>query len=83
MVKKASFKLKVKEKPFVEKSITTDFIRLDAFLKFSDIAQTGGHAKILVTEGEVKVNGEVCEQRGKKLRSGDEVEFEGTIYRLI
>ncbi len=83
MVKKAGFKLKIKEKPIVEKSITTEFIRLDAFLKFSDIAQTGGHAKILITEGEVKVNGETCEQRGKKLRTGDEVEFEGTIYRLI
>ncbi len=83
MIKKANFKLKVKEKPVIEKKITTDFIRLDALLKFCDIAQTGGHAKIIVQEGEVKVNGEVCQQRGKKLRSGDEVEFEGTIYRLI
>ncbi len=83
MVKKASFKLKIKEKPIIEKSINTDFIRLDAFLKYCDIAQTGGHAKILILEEQIKVNGEVCVQRGKKLRTGDQVEFEGTIYRLI
>lgn len=83
MIKKANFKLKVKEKKIIEKKINTEFIRLDSFLKFSDIAQTGGHAKILIQEGEVKVNGEVCQQRGKKLRIDDEVEFEGTIYRLI
>ncbi len=83
MIKKANFKLKVKEKPVIEKSITTDFIRLDAFLKYCDAAQTGGHAKIIIQEGDAKVNGEVCTQRGKKLHVGDEVEFEGRIFRLI
>ncbi|MBQ8783115.1 MAG: RNA-binding S4 domain-containing protein [Clostridia bacterium] len=67
----------------IEKEITTDSIKLDSLLKFCDIAQTGGHAKVLVQEGEVKVNGEVCTQRGKKLHKGDEMEFDGKIYRLI
>lgn len=83
MIKKANFKLKVKEKKVVEKKITTEFIRLDAFLKFCDVAQTGGHAKMIIQYGDAKVNGEVCEQRGKKLRPGDEVEFEDVIYRII
>lgn len=83
MIKKANFKLKIKEKPIIEKKITTDSIKLDSFLKFCDIAQTGGHAKFLVQEGQVKVNSEVCLQRGKKLRVGDEMEFDGKIYRLI
>ena len=65
-------------------SIHTEFIKLDSFLKFAGAAETGGHAKELVASGEVLVNGERCEMRGKKLRPGDivttpdipDVEFE-------
>ena len=53
--------------------IHTDFIRLDAFLKFAGVSLTGGEAKWAVQEGEVRVNGEVCTQRGKKLVPGDRV----------
>lgn len=73
-------KVKVAEKQTVTKKINTDFIRLDAFLKMNDAVQSGGHAKIVIQEGEVKVNGEVCTQRGKKLRPGDKAEFERTVY---
>lgn len=73
-------KVKVAEKHTVIKKINTDFIRLDAFLKMNDAVQSGGHAKIVIQEGEVKVNGEVCTQRGKKLRPGDKAEFERTVY---
>ena len=73
-------KVKVAEKRQVSKKIDTDFIRLDAFLKMNDAVQTGGHAKIVIQEGEVRVNGEICTQRGKKLRSGDKAEFENIIY---
>ena len=51
-------------------------IRLDQFLKLMDIAQTGGHAKLIIQNGEVQVNGETCTQRGKKLHTGDIVEFQ-------
>ena len=57
--------------------INTEFIRLDALLKFAGWAETGGEAKLLIQGGEVKVNGEVCTQRGKKLHGGDTVELEG------
>jgi len=51
--------------------ISTDFIKLDALLKFAGIAETGGDAKLIVQDGEVSVNGEVCTQRGRKIRAGD------------
>lgn len=53
--------------------ITTEYIKLDQLLKFAGIAETGGHAKELVESGEVTVNGEKCQMRGKKLRTGDKV----------
>ena len=70
-------KVKVAEKKQVSKKIDTDFIRLDAFLKMNDAVQTGGHAKIVIQEGEVRVNGEICTQRGKKIYPGDKVELGG------
>ncbi len=60
--------------------IKTGFIKLDQFLKFTGAAETGGHAKLLVKEGLVLYNGEVCSQRGKKLFRGDEVQVEDTLY---
>lgn len=57
-----------------EIKISTPFIKLDSFLKFAEIADTGGLAKIMVQEGMISVNGEVCTMRGKKLIPGDTVE---------
>lgn len=56
-------------------SVKEDFIRLDSAMKLASLVSTGGHAKIVIQNGEVKVNGEVCTQRGKKLHSGDKIEF--------
>lgn len=60
--------------------IKEEYIRLDSFLKLCGAADTGGRAKIVIQEGYVQVNGEVCTQRGKKLRSGDRVTFDGESY---
>ena len=57
----------------MEISIKDDFIKLDSLLKFANIAQSGGEAKMMILEGLVKVNGEVCLMRGKKIRRGDTV----------
>ena len=65
-----------------EIKITTDFIKLDSFLKLASAVSTGGHAKMVITGGEVKVNGQVCLMRGKKLYKDDTVEFEGTVYKV-
>ena len=56
--------------------IETEFIRLDALLKFAAAVGTGGEAKQVIQEGLVAVNGEVCTMRGKKLRAGDRVSFD-------
>ena len=61
-------------------TIQTEFIKLDSFLKFCGAVGTGGEAKIAIAEGEVQVNGEVCTMRGKKLRPGDDVRFDGVTY---
>ena len=63
--------------------IHTDYIKLDAFLKFVGEAGTGGEAKIKIAEGGVTVNGEVCLQRGKKLHGGDKVALNGKTFVLI
>ena len=60
--------------------IHTDYIRLDACLKFCAVVGTGGEAKSLIQEGYVLVNGEVCTQRGKKLRPGDAVTMGGETF---
>ncbi len=57
--------------------ITTEFIKLDALLKFAGVCETGGQAKEIIQAGEVRVNGEGCSMRGKKLRPGDQVELPG------
>ena len=58
-------------------NITTEYIKLDALLKFAGAVETGGESKQAVQEGQVTVNGEVCTMRGKKCRPGDVVVLDG------
>lgn len=58
-------------------TIKTEYIKLDALMKYAALTGSGGEAKAVIAEGLVKVNGEVCTMRGKKLRTGDTVEFDG------
>ena len=62
--------------------ITTEFIKLEALLKYAAVTGTGGEAKLIIADGMVKVNGEVCTQRGKKLRPGDIVEFADSTIKV-
>ena len=73
-------KVKVAPKEHQEFILKGDYIRLDDLLKNVSAVNTGGHAKIVIQEGEGKVNGEVCTMRGKKMRRGDSAEFERIIY---
>ncbi len=57
-----------------EIEISTEYIKLDQFLKLAEIAETGGHAKLLIQDGLIKVNNEICLARGKKLRDEDIVQ---------
>ena len=67
----------------IEIAIKTEFIKLDQFMKFADMVYTGGDAKGFINDGEVKVNGEVCTMRGKKLHEGDVVEFNGDKFKVV
>ena len=57
--------------------IHTEYIKLDSLLKLAGLVETGGEAKLLIQNGQVEVNGEVCTMRGKKLRPGDSVTLDG------
>ena len=63
--------------------ITTEFIKLQDLLKFSNLVETGGEAKERIQAGEAQVNGELCLQRGKKIRPGDKVFFAGEYLTVI
>lgn len=66
-----------------EVNIDTEFIKLDQFLKFIGIAQTGGHAKLMISEGIIKLNGITVLERGKKIRKKDIVEIQGVDSFLV
>lgn len=77
---------KIKIKPAERKKETvilnTEYIKLDGFLKFKGIAETGGQAKLFIQENKIKVNGEVCTARGRKIKGGDIVSAFGTDYTI-
>ena len=62
--------------------IDTEFIKLDSLLKLSALVPSGGAAKISIQNGEVKVNGEVCTMRGKKIRKNDKIEIFGEFLEV-
>ena len=60
-----------------EIKIETDYIKLDQFLKLAGAVQTGGQAKMIISQGDILVNNEICTMRGKKLRIDDTIEIKG------
>ena len=64
-------------------TIHTEFIKLQDALKYANLVYSGGEAKQLILEGQVKVNGEVCQMRGKKLYPGDVFSFMGHVIRIF
>ena len=76
-------KVKLAKREEKEVKITTENIRLDAALKLSNAISTGGQAKMIIQDSFVKVNGEICTLRGKKLIDGDTFEFENKIYKIV
>ncbi len=63
--------------------INTEIIKLDAFLKWAAIVSSGSEAKFYIQDGLVKVNNEICIQRGKKLKVGDIVSFEESDFEIV
>ena len=66
-----------------EIKIETEFIKLDALLKFANLVSSGGEAKLRIAEGEVLVNGETCTLRGRKIRPGDTVSLDGVTLKVV
>lgn len=63
--------------------IVTEFIRLDSLIKLANLVGSGGQAKLIIRDGLVKINGEVCTMRGKKLYGGEVVDVDGEVLRVI
>ena len=63
--------------------VNSEIIKLDSFLKWAGAVSLGSEAKILIQGGQVKLNGIVEIQRGKKLKKGDIIELNGESYRII
>ena len=66
-----------------EIKIETEFIKLDALLKFANLVSSGGEAKLRIAGGEVLVNGETCTMRGKKMRPGDSAVIDGETALVV
>jgi|GEM_PF-386244 len=79
-IKKVKAKVQIREPKIL--NINGDIIPLDSALKFAGVVGTGGQAKIIIQAGEVKLNGEICDKRTKKLRNGDQFEFENKLYEV-
>jgi len=62
--------------------ISTEYIKAGQLLKWIGIAEKGSDAKRIISDGEVKLNGEVISERGKKIKKGDQIEYHGTIYEI-
>lgn len=77
---KVNIKLKKEVKTV---SINTEYIRLDSLLKFSNAVSTGGIAKMVILDELVKLNGNICTSRGKKVYKGDFVEYNNVFYKVV
>ena len=76
-------RIKKKTEPVtMEIPISTEFIKLEAFLKFAGAVETGGEAKNRIQNGDVLVDGEVCTMRGKKLVPGMAVSLDGSVWKV-
>lgn len=72
-----------KDRLMHEIEISTDTIRLGQFLKLANLVDSGSDAKFLLAEGELSVNGEAETRRGRQLRNGDVVEYDGIEVRVV
>lgn len=72
----------MKENNMIPVVIGTEFIKLEAALKYANATESGGEAKAVIQDGLVAVNGEICTMRGKKLYPGDKVSYEENVYLI-
>ena len=70
------------QEDIIEIELEEEPIELCKLLKVIDLAEGGGHAKLLIAEGYVGVNGEICTQKRKKMYVGDMLHFDGDAFVL-
>lgn len=63
--------------------ITTEYIELNKLLKFENLVESGGHAKLVIADGQVRLNGKVVVQTRRKVREGDIVTLAGEQYQIV
>lgn len=78
-----NIKVKIAQRKEETIKISTPFIKLDSLLKFAGAAETGAMAKELIQDEKVKINGEICTARGKKIKDGDTVSLFEYDYKII
>lgn len=76
-------KKQIRTKNMEKITINEEYIRLDNLMKFSGLCHSGGKAKFLIQNGEVKLNGEICTMRGKKIRPGDTIQYQNQTVEVI
>ena len=76
-------KLKIAERHEQIIKIKTEYIKLDSLLKFAGLAESGSFAKMMIADETVKVNGEKCTARGKKIRNGDTVSVKNIDLKIV
>lgn len=59
-----------------------EYITLQQFLKYKNVVNSGGEAKVRILSGDVKVNGELETRRGRKLYSKDTVQIDGKVFKV-
>lgn len=67
----------------IDVNIKSEFIKLDSLLKYAGVVETGGIGKEIIFEERIKVNGEVCTMRGKKIRPGDKVQIDEIATEIV
>ena len=67
----------------IDVNIKSEFIKLDSLLKYAGVVETGGIGKEIILEERIKVNGEVCTMRGKKIRPGDKVQIDEIATKIV
>lgn len=73
----------INQNNIIKIKINNSFIKLDQLLKLAGLVQTGGQAKIIISNKQVKVNKEICISRGKKIYNKDIVDYNNYIIEVV
>ncbi len=67
----------------LEFDLDGEYVELKQLLKLTDLVSSGGEAKMAISEGRVRVDGEVELRKACKIRAGQQVDFDDTVIRVL